>query len=479
MANQLNFGTKDDLDKWFLNFRQNYRLSGVYTNSFSLCNGPADLTRYLSLDPKTNKEKDAFYSQAMVDAVKYCAPLYECAWNSCNGMVTRGLKWFEDNKAITQELDGIYDRVKKAEPTIQELNTYQESAIKWREDTGYVINDLTAIAGGEVLTRYTVPNNIILDVQVMLKDMIRRRNLALGTTPTRSVVQADHVNFVEAWINGQTHVAALPPWGPIDKKNVGNHTLLATGLCKLMQTKDDQAINKALARADELDQMIGEADKHGLDKQAATTHLMLIHASIDEAKSMGIDKTAMMSQAANIDVTFSSYYWMYKAGVTAETFPSLSQFLFELGTQARGKEKMTKILNSTPFKWGKGLTKLFADNTFGGNRLYLHPLVLTTGRMSELGATFGAFPVAYPGRVTEGSGHPRYILNLRTTGKNPCAESIVQLFQINKDYYPDFEAQEVIPSEHLLHQSFIGKRGPFLNVSRVRGNATNVQIVSE
>ncbi|AMT75433.1 nucleoprotein [Tillamook virus] len=478
MSNQLTFGDKAGLDKWFLNFRQNYGLSGTYTNSMSMCGGPADLSKYLSLDPKTDKEKDAYYSQAMIDSVRHCAPLYECAWNSCTGMVERGLKWFKDNTAITLELDKIYDVVKRKEPSLSELNAYQGFAIKWREDTKYGINELTGIAEGETLTKYAVPGNIILDVQTMLKDMIRRRNLILGSAPTRSNVQPEHITFVEAWVNGHTHAAALPPWGSIEKRNVANHTLLATGLCKLMQTKDERAIEKATMRAAELETMLQDPDKHGLDKETAYVHLLQIRASIEEAKNMGVDKTAMMSQAANMDVPFSSYYWMYKAGVTSETFPSLSQFLFELGTQARGKDKMTKILNCTPFKWGKGIIKLFADNTFEGNRLYLHPLVLTTGRMSDLGAAFGAFPVAYPGRVVEGSGFPRYILNLKTSSPNPCAETIVKLFQITKTYYPNYEGHEVIPSEHLLHQSFIGKKGPFLNVSKVKGTATNVQIVS-
>ncbi|YP_010229112.1 nucleoprotein [Clo Mor virus] len=478
MTNQLTFSSKDGLDKWFLNFRQNFGLSGTFTNSASICGGPADLSTYLTLNPKTDREKDAYYSQAMIDAVKKCAPLYECAWNSCTGMVERGLKWFKDNAAITLELDNIYANVRKKEPNLSELNAYQNFAIKWREDTKYAINDLTSVAGGEVLTQYAVSSNIILDVQTMLKDMIKRRNLVLGSAPTRSNVQPEHIIFVDAWINGQTHVAALPPWGSMDKKNSANHTLLATGLCKLMQTKDERAIQKAQMRVVELEEMLQDPDKHGLDKDTAYVHLLQIKASIDEARTMGVDKAAMMSQAANMDVPFSSYYWMYKAGVTSETFPSLSQFLFEMGTQARGKEKMFKVLNNMPFKWGKGVIKLFADNTFEGNRLYLHPLVLTSGRLSDMGACFGAFPVAYPGRVLEGSGHPRYILNLKTTDQNPCAETIVKLFQINKTYYPNYEAQEVIPSEHLLHQSFIGKKGPFLNVSKVKGTATNVQIIS-
>ncbi|AMT75379.1 nucleoprotein [Avalon virus] len=478
MASKLDFEDKEGLNKWFSEFRQNFNLSTSCTNSLSLCKELPDLTKYLSMEPKTDREKDAFYSQAVIDAVGNAAPIYECAWTSCTGMVKRGLKWFEDNQQQTTELIAIYDNVKKRVPLLSELNTYQQAARKWRLDVKYAINEFTETASGNVLNTYSVPNDIILDVQTMLKDIIRRRNLVLGASANRSTVQPDHVRYVQSWVMGTTHPASLPPWGETNKKNSSNRSLFATGLCKLSQTVDEDILRKAKKRLEELEKMVEDPDKHGLDKDAAGEHLKGVRASIEEAETMTESSGAMMSQAGNIDLPFSSYFWAYRAGVTPNTFPALSQFLFELGTQARGKEKMCSILNNTPFKWGKGLVGLFADNSFQGNKMYLHPMVLTSGRLSDMAACFGAFPVAYPGRALEGAGHARYILNLKTSGKNACAHAITQLFKIDTSYYPDYESKEVIPSEHMLHQSFIGKKSPFINVSRVKGNAANVQIVS-
>lgn len=139
---------------------------------------------------------------------------------------------------------------------------------------------------------------------------------------------------------------------------------------------------------------------------------------------------------------------------------------------------MKKALLSTPMKWGKKLYELFADDSFQQNRIYMHPAVLTAGRISEMGVCFGTIPVANPDDAAQGSGHTKSILNLRTSTEtnNPCAKTIVKLFEIQKTGF-NIQDMDIVASEHLLHQSLVGKQSPFQNAYNVKGNATSANII--
>lgn len=85
----------------------------------------------------------------------------------------------------------------------------------------------------------------------------------------------------------------------------------------------------------------GYLDKHRdeVDKASADSMITNLLKHIAKAQELYKNSSALRAQGAQIDTPFSSFYWLYKAGVTPETFPTVSQFLFELGKQPRGTKK--------------------------------------------------------------------------------------------------------------------------------------------
>nr|WEY30119.1 nucleoprotein [Nairobi sheep disease virus] len=482
MQNQIVADNKDAILAWHKTYSEKHRLKSVLTNSASFCEVIPDLSGYeVSMRlVSSESEKDSVYASALVAATKFCAPILECAWTSCTGMVERGLDWFENNKETVKIWDAEYGKLRTEVPSPEQLLGYQRAALKWRKDTKYGINRNTAALAAAIATEYRVPGSIVVNVKDMLSDMIRRRNKILNRdgsedVPKRGPVSKEHIDWARDLAQGKFLVVFNPPWGDINKAGKSGIALAATGMAKLIEL-DGPKIAEDLRES--LKGLVAWINAHKDEVENGKEVVDGLTKHLQKALELAKQSSAMRAQGAQIDTVFSSYYWLWKAGVTAEMFPTVSQFLFELGKVPRGNKKMKKALSSMPLKWGKKLLALFADDSFTANRIYMHPGVLTAGRMSELGVCFGAIPVANPDDAAEGSGHIKNILNYKTDTQagNPCAQNIVALFNIQKAGF-DIESMDIVASEHLLHQSLVGERSPFQNAYNIRGNATSIQII--
>nr|QQK53154.1 nucleoprotein [Orthonairovirus haemorrhagiae] len=482
MENKIEVNSKDEMNKWFEEFKKGNGLMDTFTNSYSFCENVPNLDKFVfqMASATDDAQKDSIYASALVEATKFCAPIYECAWVSSTGIVKKGLEWFEKNSGTIKSWDENYAELKVDVPKIEQLANYQQAALKWRKDIGFRVNANTAALSNKVLAEYKVPGEIVMSVKEMLSDMIRRRNLILnrgGDENPRGPVSREHVEWCREFVKGKYIMAFNPPWGDINKSGRSGMALVATGLAKLAETEGKGVFDEAEKTVEALN---GYLDKHRdeVDKASADSMITNLLKHIAKAQELYKNSSALRAQGAQIDTPFSSFYWLYKAGVTPETFPTVSQFLFELGKQPRGTKKMKKALLSTPMKWGKKLYELFADDSFQQNRIYMHPAVLTAGRISEMGVCFGTIPVANPDDAAQGSGHTKSILNLRTSTEtnNPCAKTIVKLFEIQKTGF-NIQDMDIVASEHLLHQSLVGKQSPFQNAYNVKGNATSANII--
>ncbi|BAU21073.1 nucleocapsid protein [Tofla virus] len=485
MENKIVAESREEFHAWFKAYSDKHKLSKTHTESASFCREVPSLETYrLKMQfAATEAEKDAVYSTALIEATKFCAPIMECAWSSSTGMVRKGLEWFETNKEseIVKVWDANYATLRRGTPDAEALTAYQKAAIAWRKEVGYNLNPQTHVLKQAIAAEYKVPGTIVANIKEMLSDMIRRRNLILSggsdDAPKRGPVGREHIDWCREFAKGKFLAVLNPPWGEIGKAGKSGYPLLATGLAKLAELEGPDVLNKAKENIVKFQDWLKQ-NKDQLDEERAKVILDSLVASHKTAVALAKQSNAFRAQGAQIDTVFSSYYWIWKAGVTPITFPSVSQFLFELGRNPKGQKKMHKALTNTPLKWGKKMIELFADNDFKQNRIYMHPCVLTSGRMSELGVTFGAVPVTDPDDAAHGSGHTKAVLNYKTGADsgNPCARIISELFEIQKAGY-DIQSMDIVASEHLLHQSLVGKRSPFQNAYLVKGNATNINII--
>nr|ACL68470.2 nucleocapsid [Orthonairovirus dugbeense] len=483
MENQIKANNKKEFDEWFKPFSDKLQLRSTLTNSASLCDKVPDLAlaemkMALATD---DKEKDSIFSNALVEATRFCAPIYECAWTCSTGVVQKSLSWFDKNKDFIKLWDAKYMDLRKGIPEPEQLVSYQQAAQKWRKDIGYEINQFTRSLTHPVVAEYKVPGEIAVDVKEMLSDMIRRRNVLLNgdgeNAGKKGPISREHVSWGRELAEGKFQVVFNPPWGDINKCGKSGIPLAATAMVKVAELDGSKKLEDIRQALLDLKKWV-EDNKDALEDGKGNELIQTMTKHLAQAVELSKKSNALRAQGAQIDTPFSAFYWAWSAGVKPETFFTLSQFLFEMGQSARGGKKMIKALTSTPLRWGKGLINLFADDDFSGNRLYMHPAVLTPGRMSEMGACFGVIPVASPEDAILGSGHSKNILNFKidTSVQNPCASTIVQLYRIQKSGF-DLESLEVVSTEHLLHQSFVGKRCPTQNAYKVRGNATNVNII--
>nr|4XZE_A Chain A, Nucleoprotein [Hazara virus]4XZE_B Chain B, Nucleoprotein [Hazara virus]4XZE_C Chain C, Nucleoprotein [Hazara virus]4XZE_D Chain D, Nucleoprotein [Hazara virus] len=485
MENKIVASTKEEFNTWYKQFAEKHKLNNKYTESASFCAEipQLDTYKYKMELASTDNERDAIYSSALIEATRFCAPIMECAWASCTGTVKRGLEWFDKNKDsdTVKVWDANYQKLRTETPPAEALLAYQKAALNWRKDVGFSIGEYTSILKKAVAAEYKVPGTVINNIKEMLSDMIRRRNRIINggsdDAPKRGPVGREHLDWCREFASGKFLNAFNPPWGEINKAGKSGYPLLATGLAKLVELEGKDVMDKAKASIAQLEGWVKE-NKDQVDQDKAEDLLKGVRESYKTALALAKQSNAFRAQGAQIDTVFSSYYWLWKAGVTPVTFPSVSQFLFELGKNPKGQKKMQKALINTPLKWGKRLIELFADNDFTENRIYMHPCVLTSGRMSELGISFGAVPVTSPDDAAQGSGHTKAVLNYKTKTEvgNPCACIISSLFEIQKAGY-DIESMDIVASEHLLHQSLVGKRSPFQNAYLIKGNATNINII--
>lgn len=478
----LTFTNKDGLDKWYADFKAaNTRLTFLTTctNSESLCKE----IHKADLSPSSNDrgEKDADLAKKLHLRLADCAPIYECAWTSCNGVVGRSLKWFNDNKDQPfMDWHKKYSTLKTKLPSAEEVENYQTAALKWRADIRFQINDLTTASEEPVVKIYRVGHSIVTDIKDLLEDMKRRRNAALGLQEGVERVPSEHVDHFRDWIKaGDWSVPC--PWGDWEKKNKSGYLLSTTAAAGI--------INKRYMKREELDASlkamvasIREAKNNADYDPATLDRLDGILSSIYTAATTFL--TGQKSQAAGgfvqqgsaLDTAFSSHYWAWASGVKLETFPSLSAMLYALGKNPVGRKKVEKRLKDCPFAWAQRLCDMFS--TIQEDPIHMHPAVLTPGRMSsEMVCSFGAFPVSDPAKISDGASSPRFILNLRSDGDNAAGKAISYIFREYKVAYPDWKAEAIVPVEHMLHQTFLSKLGPFVNVSQVPGQALNVNIV--
>lgn len=478
------FTDKAGLDNWYREFKDaNTRLtfSDLYTNSESLCKEihGADLT------PPTGEKGafDAELSRKLHIRLADCAPIYECAWTSCNGMVRRGLEWFELNKDKPfMDWHKNYNSLRTRLPTASEVEHYQTAALLWRKETKFAINSLTVATDTPVLKQYRVGPSIVTDLIDLLTDMKRRRNEALGIAEGEERAPAEHVELFRDWVKAKDWTVPCP-WGDWTKKNKANQQLYVTAAAGCLNKR---YFTKEILKRN-LDKMVASMDaaKENPDySQESLQRLRDVISSIYHsvegfmAAQRATTGSGFVQQGSAIDTAFSSYYWAWSAGVRLETFPSLSGMLFALGKSPVGRTKIEKRLRDCPYLWAQKLIEGWS-RVEGAGAIHIHPGVLTPGRMaSEMVCSFGAFPVSNPARIADGASSPRFLLNMRSDGNNPAGQSISAIFREFKQAYPNWQAEAIVPVEHMLHQSFLSKMGPFVNVSQVPGQALNVNIVS-
>nr|WAX26488.1 MAG: nucleocapsid [Cencurut virus] len=473
MENKLNFSDRTGLAYWLSNTFKEMPLTSNVTYSPSLMHYTPDLTSYLidSAKATTDQERDAIYSKALSDATKFSAPIEACAWATCEGMVRKGLAWFDkqDDNQQFQLWNRDYHMLKQKPPSMDQLLAYQMCALKWREETGFGILKETEVLKDSVVAEFRVPGVAVLPIQEMVQDMIRRR----GGQAERRPVSQEHIRCCERIAKGNFSALLNPVWGELDKRNSSGLMLLTTGFAKLLDFYGAEVLVELKKVSEKFGKWL--EDQTVLDAEVGKRTKEILDLAITECQNLG-GGGQYRAQIAQIDSIFSSYYWIWRAGVDETSFGSVSSFLFDLGQIPRGGAKIAKALKKSGLYWGSHIVDLFADTSFKENRIHMHPAVLTTGRLSEMGACFGIIPVTNPEQVFEGSGFAKSILNIRTDGLNPAATIVTQLFNIQRQA-KSLTDLDVISSEHLLHQLLVSKKSVFQNAFQVKGNAADVDIV--
>ncbi len=478
MTSELQFTNKDGLDNWYREFSSDMGLTTRFTNSASLCKEVKDRLLFdVNVSPK---EKDAVLAKMLHDRLKTCAPIYECAWVSCDGILERSLRWFNDNKDKSiMSWHKNYTHLKSHLPTQEEVANYQAAARQWRTSIGFDINNFSNVPETHVVKDYYVPPGIVITMNTMLKDMQRRRNEALGLAPETKKGQAEHVHDMVAWLKGSWDDPC--PWGDWKKQNQKKIDLAVTACAGIINKNlmDKAGLKKALGdRSKAAGDSVGNDKYDGAKCQELSDYLKNLYANTEKfiKQAKATPGGGFTQQGSALDTAFSSHYWAWACDIQKDTFPSLSAMLFALGKAPAGKAKVQKKLEQSPYKWASKLAGMFCD--IKEDAVHMHPAVLTPGRIcSEMVCSFGAFPVSQPSKLKEEqSSSPRFLLNLRSDGDNPAGKTVCATFEEYRLLYPDWEQQAIVPAEHLLHQSFLSKAGPFVNVSKVEGSALEVVI---
>lgn len=97
--NKLTFTDKTGLEEWFDIFAQQHDLQSVLTYSPSRCGLIPSLTHFKDRmhAAKEQSQRDAVYSEAVIEICKLVAPVKEFAWASCVGTFVRGMDWMKAN----------------------------------------------------------------------------------------------------------------------------------------------------------------------------------------------------------------------------------------------------------------------------------------------------------------------------------------------------------------------------------------------
>nr|ALD84348.1 nucleoprotein [Issyk-Kul virus] len=482
---QLNFETVEGLNEWFNAFSAGKGLDIRQTNSACFGYEPPDYTNYAIRvgEARDDKEKNAVYGQAVIAATRFVAPLKECAWVSCKGMVERSLKWFDiaaQNDVDFKIWHENYNALKSRVPSLLEVAGYRTSVLNWRVATRFEDLETVKSLFGEMEMDYAISPDIAPTIVEMLNDMKDKRERAFGVNGGgRGKVSQEHVGWMKLWLDGQINPLSIPQWGSWDKTNNSGKRLGATGIVNLYNPQTYDAFELAERKYMEAVNFARTAARD-LDPATSTATLQKIRACIDEAKEIANAReegtATYTQQMAAMDVAFSSHYWLWRSGCKYESFAPLSQFLFELGQRPVGSAKVDKMLGEMPWMWARGLRSSFADKAFH-DKVHMHPGVLTQGRLLDMASCFGAIPANNPERAREGTGNPRFILNLRRSGRNLCGTVAAKLFEVFKAGF-DVRESEIIPAEHMLHQSFLGKRSHLQYAGMLEGDFTKIHIVN-
>ncbi|YP_010229108.1 nucleoprotein [Orthonairovirus khani] len=493
---ELDFPTVLDWESWYLGYKSKHpQLNSMFTNYDSFASGVPDLTQ-LQQEMSRHKDdprglKDSIFGRAVVKLTEHAAPIKECAWLVNKTFITDALQWFETNKDqdYVKIWDASYTTLMSSLPSLEQVQAYQRAAIKFRQNVLMPKDTAFQTLGGEVLVNYKVNKTIITSVLDMLKDMENKRSALRDPSgaPSSNRKETIDVNskWMMGWLNDEAALLDMPPWGAWDKTSARGLPIALTSIVKSEQVlKVDltDTVNDKKARIARL--MSLKTDEA---KDFDTDAIRKMHDVLDKWSTFKTSLKATPAQtgepgfgqqAAALDTVFSACYWLWKSGVSVNSFPALSKFLHELGSKVVGKTKLASVLKACGWKWGKGLLNIMSIGNFNGNKIHMHPAVLTAGRMSsDMVISFGSVPAYNADLAEESVGSIRSILNFETNRRNSCAEGIVKLWDVFCAGY-EYQEEEIVPPEHMLHQSFLGKVSPFQNVSKREGDALKVHITS-
>nr|QNS29848.1 nucleoprotein [Kasokero virus]QNS29849.1 nucleoprotein [Kasokero virus]QNS29850.1 nucleoprotein [Kasokero virus]QNS29851.1 nucleoprotein [Kasokero virus]QNS29852.1 nucleoprotein [Kasokero virus] len=487
---ELSFKDVNGLNSWYEEFKKEIPIYTAGANSACLSPDLVDLSQFkMDIDSQTSENaKNAVYGRAVIAATRKLAPIYECAWTSCEGIFERSMTWFNNNsdKPEFKVWHDKYNDLKSNLPEAEQILAYQTCSGSWRKEIGYEINQNTSTLKGDIVEEYGVNKNIVGTVKNMLVDMVNKRKKRLGgVVVTGAGTSEDHITWMENWLDSEIEPFSIPGWGSWAKQNSKGTRLAGTAIANITQKKDSDALEKAKEKLEKMKKTVSDAaalESEGMSEDAAKKMCQEIEASIGEAEtllgaSVTQGESKYQQQAAAMDIPFSAHYWAWRSKVNENSFPALSQWLFELGQRPIGAAKVNTMLGELPFIWARNLRGSFASSNFNGNKIYMHPAVLTAGRLSDMAACFGAFPVANPSRAIEGTGNTRYLLNLKREGDNPCASMVTSLFDVFSAGFK-YQDMDIVPPEHMLHQSFLGKTSPFQTASKIKGSFTKINVVA-
>ncbi|AUD40048.1 nucleoprotein [Vinegar Hill virus] len=493
---ELDFPSEKEWNDWYKAYSNKHPiLNSMHTNFDSFMTVMPDLGDFKQEMARHKDDprglKDSIFGKAVLKLTEHAAPIKECAWLVNKTFVTDALQWFENNKDkdYVKVWDSKYTTLMSELPSLDQVKAYQHAALKFRKSVLLPKTQAFKTLDGEVLVEYKVSKSLIASIFDMLKDMENKRsaqrNPSGGQPTDRKEAIDNNSKWMANWINSKDALLDMPPWGPWDKKTSKGYPIALTSLIKFEQTYKVDVSDVLDTKVKQLYQILNlkkdEAEDFDLDAVKIIVNTLELFEPLKRSLKAEAESNAgpgFGQQAAALDTVFSSCYWLWKSGVSLQSFPALSKFLHELGSKVVGKTKLSSVLKSCGWKWGKGLLGIMSIGTFTGNRMHMHPAVLTAGRMSsDMVLSFGSVPAYDADLAREPTGSIRSILNLETNRKNSCADGIVRLWNVFCAGYT-YEDEDIIPPEHMLHQSFLGKISPFQNVSKLEGDALKVRIKS-
>lgn len=127
-------------------------------------------------------------------------------------------------------------------------------------------------------------------------------------------------------MKGAFGVDFTPPWGSIKKANKKGIPLLTTGFCKAMQEQnlDEAALREKVDRVTQkITEWINAGEDPGFNITTMRREVDFIKNCATQAVELQADSSGFYAQCAQMDI-FSSFYWMYRAGVSSKTLPALT-----------------------------------------------------------------------------------------------------------------------------------------------------------